>query len=222
MPKEIVVNAWCDPCYAEGEHSPGDEVTIAVADLARMKPRTLLLCERHRKEVYDPLREFLVVYGVATDTDAPTPSPAKRRATSTRTRSDYGPYPEGEWVCPHPECDRSDLKDKEKLQRHMRADHEITLGDFLAQHGGVVEPTPPRATPDMPLRSIPETGIKMFCPFEDCKFNRAGGSPSKNKRALAQHFSQRHGVPMGQWFRDHPEVDPESLCVREADEDTLV
>jgi len=219
MPKEVVVNAWCDPCYRDGVHTPGEEVTLALGDLARFKPQVMLLCEPHRKEFYEPIRELLEEYGAATGTDASTPVPAKRRS-STRTRSAYGPYPEGEWPCPYPDCDRQDLPNKEALQRHIRMVHGVTLGDFLAQRGDPATPKAP--TSHMPLRAIPEQGVPMYCPMEDCSLSRSHDGPSKNKRALAAHFPKRHGAPMGEWFRDHPEVDPESLCQRESDQDTLV
>lgn len=81
-----------------------------------------------------------------------------------------------------------------------------------------VAPTPPApdeepSTTRMPLRSIPQEGVAMYCPFEDCSLNR-DGKPSKNKRSLATHFTQRHGIPIAEWFRQHPDVDPQSLVVQ--------
>lgn len=220
MPKEVVINAWCDPCYREGEHTPAEEVTAALGDLARMRPQGLLLCERHRKEFYEPLRELLEEFGAQVG-DAPTP--VKKTRAKARRGSNYGPFPAGEWECPLPDCDATDLKDKTAVQRHTRMIHGVMLGDVLAESTGAapapsaapVEPRKPTA--DMPLRNIPEQGVKMFCPVEGCNLAE---KPSKNKRSLAVHFSQRHGIPIAEWFRQHPDVDPESLMV--PGDDTLI
>lgn len=217
MPKEVVVNAWCDPCFAEGEHEPAEEYTLGFADLARMRPRTLLLCERHRKEVYEPLRNLVEEFGATAGSELP--GPVKKSRQRGPRALDYGPFPEGQWECPVPDCDSADLKDRTAVQRHTRIVHGVILGELLAGRAPAGEDREERRpTPEMPLRNIPEQGVPMFCPFDDCNLGR-GGKPSKNKRSLATHFTQRHGIPIGEWFRDHPEVDPESLLVRD---ETLV
>jgi len=227
MPKEVVVNAWCDPCYSEGDHTPAEEVTITLADVARSRPQVLLLCERHRKEHYEPLRELLEEFGMTAGMDAPV-RPVKSRRSPVRV--EYGPFPEGAWECPYPDCDAADLNGKDRVQRHMRQVHGVSLGEFLTststgpatdlQEHWRKEPTK-EPTTEMPLRAIPSTGVAMFCPIEDCVQSRNHNGPSKNKNSLSTHFTQRHGIPIGQWFRDHPDVDPESLLVR-VEGDTLV
>jgi len=217
MPKEVVVNAWCDPCYREGDHTPAEEVTIALGDLARNRPQVLLLCERHRKEHYEPLRELLEEFGMAADMDAPV-RPVKSRRSPVRV--EYGPFPDGEWECPYPDCGTADLNGKDRVQRHMRQVHGVSLGEFLTDHPSQLqdEDSPSqKPTADMPLRHIPQEGVAMYCPVDGCNLN---GTPSKNKRALSTHFTQRHGIPIAQWFRQHPEVNPESLLVFK--EETLV
>lgn len=74
MPRELITRDWCDPCFSAGEHNEGDTHTIT---LDRRKPRELILCERHGKELMEPLQALL--------DDAPiVDAPTSTRATATR------------------------------------------------------------------------------------------------------------------------------------------
>lgn len=223
----------CDICDEKDIQAEGEEETVTLNNL---KPRILAMCPTCRKEIYEPLEQALARVGqvVRGDLKASTkhspllpPSGVKRVHVSD---ADYGPFEPGKWECPYvaasgESCPSTNLKDKQGVQKHMRQHHDgITLGEYLAQRSGQDElplGDGPRATAEMPLRNIPETGIAMWCPVGDC--NLAQGyvgdarnvGPAKNKRSLSTHFNQRHDIPIGEWFRQNPEVDPTSLLVHE-------
>jgi rubredoxin len=60
MAQELIVSTWCDACLAEGERTEGEPVSVA---LGRSVALILDLCERHRKELVDPLAETLAEHG---------------------------------------------------------------------------------------------------------------------------------------------------------------
>lgn len=78
MPRQLTITDYCDPCFAEGQHSEAAEFNIALGELGINKPRTILLCERHRKEHYDGLRDLLRDYGSTKPLDA-TPASSGRK-----------------------------------------------------------------------------------------------------------------------------------------------
>lgn len=121
MPKELVVNNWCDPCYAADEKVPGEEVTVALGDLGRMKPRTMLLCERHRKEFYEPLRELAEQHG-DTSGEAPTVKPQAKRGGGRPSIA--------ELTCPV--CGHQ-ATTKDALRAHARAAHDKSLAELKGE-----------------------------------------------------------------------------------------
>lgn len=74
MPRTIIVTQLCDPCFTEDVHTEGETYLIRIGVRRADKTKELLLCERHRKELLDPLAEVLA--NAATyDGDAPPIAP---------------------------------------------------------------------------------------------------------------------------------------------------
>lgn len=119
MPKELVINPWCDPCYEADERVLGEEVTLAFGDLGRMRPRVMLLCERHRKEFYDPLRELAEKFG-DTSGEAPTVKPSGRKGVGGRPSV-------ADLTCP--ECGHV-TPSKDALRSHARSSHDKSLAEL--------------------------------------------------------------------------------------------
>lgn len=225
MAKEILTRVWCDLCLGEDEEREeathtNNAVTLGLGGRAR--PLTLDLCERHLKELLEPLAEALAAYGAPVG-DTPLASP--RRGSYKRKDGPFRCLVEG--------CDAALLSTIDSFGKHLRKQHGIGVRQYRDRYG---EPLPVGGqashqreaepdlfadeslrrgpSPEMPLRHIPELGVPMYCPFEDCTLG-VGRRPAKNKRSLSAHFSKAHEVGMAEWFRQHPEVDPESLLVRD-------
>ncbi len=89
--KDVVVHYWCDVCYAEDEsRNEIDPATGMVTVSLGLPPRTLDLCEAHRKDFIDPLAELLAEHGRIAELSAP----AQQRQTQIR-KIDVQ-----EWTCP--------------------------------------------------------------------------------------------------------------------------
>src|SRR6266704_1740014 len=88
--KDVVVHYWCDVCYAEDEsRNEIDPATGMVTVSLGLPPRTLDLCEAHRKDFIDPLAELLAEHGRIAELRAP----AQPRQTPIRTTDGR------EWTC---------------------------------------------------------------------------------------------------------------------------
>jgi hypothetical protein len=213
MAREITVSLWCDPCLAQDIRTVGEETPPIPIGAA--KPRILCLCKEHW-EVYEQFADLLKEHGQVVDHLNPAPKRTSPGSGGRRTHTDYGPFPEGKWECPVPDCgshNAKSLKEKSSVHGHMRKQHGVTLGEYLREHAD--EPEAPAATNDMPMRNI-SNDVKVWCPHPDCA-DRA--KPFKNKSSLGVHFNNgarsAHGVPMGEWFRQHPEIDPEVALLRQ-------
>lgn len=117
MPKELVVNAWCDPCFREGERVEAEEVTVALGHLGNMKPQVMLLCERHRKEHYDPLLTLLEEFGQASD---------KAKKAGSIPKAEGGDP--GNSPCP--QCGHV-APNRSALGHHARSAHQMTITELL-------------------------------------------------------------------------------------------
>lgn len=214
MAREIIISLLCDPCLAndirvEGEETPPIQIGHA-------KPRRIALCKQEHWELYETFAEMLKELGQIDDATA-KPVATQGGKGGKRTRSDYGPFPQGEWPCPvcaHP------YADKGHVQSHMRKQHHITLGEYLANHEGeqlilpeVVAPKPksrpePAPRPKHNLLGSVAKDVALWCPHPDCAHRT---KPFKNKSSLGVHFTNGsdkigHGMPLGKWLREHPEA----------------
>lgn len=103
MVREIIT--WCSPCFAEDVR---EQATTVVVALDGGKPRALDVCERHNKELVEPLRELLAELGQLVD-------PASSHSSS-------------EHVCSIAGCGKS-YKSGQSLGKHMRRVHNMAMGD---------------------------------------------------------------------------------------------
>jgi predicted RNA-binding Zn-ribbon protein involved in translation (DUF1610 family) len=89
--KDVIVHYWCDVCYAEDEsRNEIDPATGMVTVSLGLPPRTLDLCETHRKHFIDPLAELLAEHGRIAELSAP----AQARVTQVRK------IDATDWTCP--------------------------------------------------------------------------------------------------------------------------
>lgn len=117
MAREVVTRIWCDVCldndqYAEGVETP--PITIG-----SLKPRVLALCERHQKEVFEPMRELLTNLGqVLPGTNGPA-------FPGTSPGS-------GVWPCPVPNCpkNRKPYGHEQSLRNHARQVHHLPISEL--------------------------------------------------------------------------------------------
>lgn len=199
MPKEVVVNQWCDPCYQDGEHTEAEEVTIALGDLARMRPRTVLLCERHRKEHYEPLRELLEAFGsVLPDTPA-MPTAAKRPKGEAHLR---GPF-----KCEVEGCTARPLISSGSFSSHVRKQHGISgVKEYRRIYGelkrvGTEEEAETTPEPDLfegddaDESTGPIGGSEAVCEVPGCGkvYSHALGN-NRPAQALGVHLARAHGI----------------------------
>lgn len=111
MPKEVTINAWCDPCFREGKRVEAEEYTLAFGDLARLQPRSLLLCEGHRSKAYDPLRMLAEEFGAKLGGDT---------SHSKRPKQEN----EEDLTCPHGCFNGKVFKSSRGKKQHMTRWHK--------------------------------------------------------------------------------------------------
>lgn len=114
MPKEVIITSWCDPCFAEDvktESTYEEPVT-----LGSMKARTVLMCERHYKELVEPLRELLLAHGQIVEH-------TKRQSSSQSEAA-------GEFTCP--DCGHV-APTRAALGSHGRSKHDKSLAEMLGE-----------------------------------------------------------------------------------------
>lgn len=119
MAREIVTRIWCDVCLKKGDHVEAEETPPVV--VGTFKARTVALCEKDRKEFYDPFRDVLVELGQVIPSgaiDAPTP------------RKGIGGRPTLEdLTCKAPECGHQ-APNKAALASHVRNMHDTTIAEL--------------------------------------------------------------------------------------------
>lgn len=122
MVKEIVFT--CDPCAADGRHSPATHVGLMLA-IGRRKPKMLDLCDSHNEQLIAPVIEALSSWGY-TD-DVPTPARRASPAAESPYDSEVGPY----------QCGLCEQRPKhlKSFSNHVRQVHETTLTAYRAEHG---------------------------------------------------------------------------------------
>lgn len=125
MAREVRVLLWCDPCLGEETQEPGEELTLGLPTVSNNHLKTLTLCERHRKEIYEPLAVALGEFGVRPESTPKSSAPKAPGAVpmSTRKSNTRGG---GGFPCPVEGCD-ADLSTRNSLQGHVVRTHNRTL-----------------------------------------------------------------------------------------------
>lgn len=188
MTRELVVNVWCDVCE---DREPGETTPPLLAD---GKTRTLDLCERHRKELVDPLLAALREHGAAAEERAALPTSAAPRRTR-RPRAEVPP--EGEIVCKVPGCVRRGVAGSSTVlafKQHVRTRHDLTAQEYVATYGkprtiagAEVELWAPDPEPVVP-------GDPWVCGVDDCTKRYDPEEYAMPAQALGLHRRTAHGV----------------------------
>ena len=180
MPKIVITNSLCDPCYRDGEQVEGEEVVIALGDLARFKAQTMLMCERHRKEFYEPLRDLLDEFGASTE-GGPV-------FASTKARKDRvsGPF-----KCQVDNCGAAPLKNVGSFNAHVRQMHGLTRGEYVGLYG---EPTA-LGQDALPVDATPIGESEAKCEVPGCGkvYSHELGN-NRPLQALGVHLARVHGI----------------------------
>lgn len=131
MAREVVIYTWCDVCFGRHqERNEGEEFTLALSELGMNKPLTLSMCEAHRKEFYDDLRDLLQEFGQKTEPRAAKKTPTTGATSGT---AKTGRPSREELTCP--ECGHQ-APNKSALASHARHMHSTSVAELTG------EPTP--------------------------------------------------------------------------------
>lgn len=176
MPTEVLIRAWCDPCYRDGVHEEGISRTLGID---RAKPRKLILCERHQKELVGPLEELLNEMGAPVDAaDVAAPSAGSGGVVIT----DETQYCK---LCQP----NKPLKNKSSLASHVRQYHEMYMHEYRDKVG---EPQSVRA---------PKPGEEaLFDRIETCDVEVDGQPCGKTytgryaPQQIGVHKAKKHGI----------------------------
>lgn len=120
MARRVIVELLCDPCLVQDKNEvEGEE--LPPLPLIGNKPRVLVLCPRHRAEVYEPLLQMVKDYGQIVDIDSQGTRtvPAKKASPASAPAR-----PTGDLRCP--ECGREDFGGPQGLGSHRFRAHGIT------------------------------------------------------------------------------------------------
>jgi len=205
MAKEIV--AWCDACIEEDPDSRVPATTTPPMQLGGGKARTMDLCERHTKELVQPLLDALESYGVV-----PQPNPVGRppRAVAkpaegvgvgahkrSRRRDGDGPAKVkwgtliwGPFECKVKGCRGRGSSNLDAFYQHLRARHGITPDEYEQKYGA---PGPGR--PDLPVQRERLAGV-WRCQDCDTVFTTEDGAASPPSTRLAAHMRREHGTTL--------------------------
>lgn len=218
MSKDIVVHIWCDPCAKEGRQESA--TTTPPIIIGSAKPRTLDLCEAHRKEYLDTLSDLLGDDGAVVDARlaAPSAAPVKRARARTAAEGDERPGP---FDCLVPGCTGRNntrmggpgYKNLHALKAHLRFAHfpgGLTYEDYVQTYGrpqplgegsvpGFGEGSVP-AFQDVAISypaedvEIPDHGPNYLCGINGCEVSYPPEKYNMPKQALGMHRARIHGV----------------------------
>lgn len=187
MPREIKTYDWCDPCAEKGDQTPGEQTPpITIGNIS--KPRTLLLCEAHRKEYLDGLRDLINDWGELKETAA------QQRAEVSGT---------GEFPCLVPGCAKPMYHYKSSLRNHLRQTHNMTQTEHRRLYGdgpsqpeleGVSVPQQKRVESPATDRNPDLTSADFTCTEPGCDKSYDPAKYTRPAQALAVHKHRAHGI----------------------------
>jgi len=188
MAKEILTRVWCDLCLGEDDSREeathrDNAVTLGLGRGAR--PLSLDLCERHYKELLEPLVEALSGYGAPVG-DAP----AIRSPRAKSTPSSQSAAPEaGPFRCQFPDCDAL-LKNAGSFNAHVRQQHGMTRGVYVETYG---EPQVEAEREALPVISNPIGEDRAVCEVCGKIYSHELGN-NRPTQALGVHLARAHGI----------------------------
>lgn len=175
MARDLVTYIWCDPCLAEEVREEGREHTLTYGG---WKARRIAMCERHEKEVLNPLLDILKDGEVD-----PAAAPAGRPRTAEATVNKI-------------ECRLcgAKLKNSGSFGSHTRQKHELNLTDYWAQFPDQRAEVLGAGGGDddgQPTLDVDEERITRACEVCGDEFTQ---SASRINQVIGVHMSKKHGV----------------------------
>lgn len=136
MARELEIKIWCDPCFVEDIKTEGEE--LAPVALAGTKPKVLAMCERHRKELYDPFVAVLTEYGVTLEQLGRTRPGVKKSPTASSASEGAPPSQATDSSTGRPvqcpDCTES-RKNPAGVSKHLRSEHGKSLFEAIGPGG---------------------------------------------------------------------------------------
>lgn len=195
MAKEVMTYTWCDICLEQDERTDAEEFTIQINAL---KPRLLALCDKHRTEVLDPVRNLLPDLPKAEP--APVSEPTRRRGVG-RPVVFQPNAEEGRYQCTLCPGQRS-YANARGLRSHGLSMHGMRAAEFaqaLANPEAHQEAL--QAEPDSDL--FAEGGEISEYKCEVCGQEFPHSQYSRPSQALGMHKARAHGIA-GKSRAQHP------------------
>lgn len=205
--KQVSVNTWCDACIEEDDaHVPGETTPPLVMGRAA-RPRTLDLCERHRKEFIEPLSALLTSRGVMLDRPAPSISSSDepRKSKPKAAAQILGPFD-----CLIPGCTGrattsnggQGFANLDSIRGHIRTNHKMKFKDYIKQYG-----MPEVVTEPQPLAD----DDKFKCGIDGCETNYPVSQYKRPAQALGIHRFQKHGIRAGDKQQEQLDLTPAAV-----------
>jgi hypothetical protein len=140
------------------------------------KERKMLICERHKKELVEPLKDALLKYG--TSVDAEEKAPKVVTPTAAPKAAEAGsPVSSDTFDCPVQPCDKRGSKSM--LTDHVQAAHGVTLAQVAYESGHTLE----------------GAEITHVCRLGRCKAKPSGYA---HPQAIVQHAIRTHRAKTGE------------------------
>jgi len=167
--KRIVL---CDPCQHLDEQTMADHPGVTVR-IGNGETRSIDLCTAHHLELIAPIEHALKVHGRVGEEP-----PAKRAPSRLSWKRTFGPL-----LC-KAGCNAAPLKTAFTLEQHLRRLHDMTLEEYVAQYGELVE-----LTADEQESLV----VEVRCDHEDCDqlYSTALGNRYP-QQAMVAHMRGHH------------------------------
>jgi hypothetical protein len=190
MAREVRIINWCDPCFREGNRieADGDPIVITVGTRKSDKPRELMLCEVHMKEVLSPLLAELEHAPIYKDDALPTSTPTSvgssgvKRGGWTQTPKEEDPTPCT--ICSEVFGTEFISKNPDSCHTHRLQRHKIGNAEYKAWRRGEAEVAVDDATKmtvKVKVHPLPAPTAKwdipedFICSIPDCTSGEGGG-----------------------------------------------
>jgi hypothetical protein len=190
--RELIVETWCDACEGNEPAVTTPPITVGGA-----RPRTLDLCEVHRKDTLDALVQLLKDRGALVEASMPATAPSGiKRGRKPKWVDASGPF-----ECLVPGCPSDQTySNRKSLGGHLNREHRVTITDYEAVHGRVggrleLQTGTPASNPEVglppPSDSVPD---ELRCGMDDCPVYYDPAIYARPHQALGVHRRMRHGV----------------------------
>lgn len=168
--RRLSFNVWCDLCPLD-RPTPAEHVNLPIT-IGATGPLTLDLCELHYKELLQPALDALLAHG-----EKPVERPLNHRSRVGQKRQ-LGPY-----RC-LAGCTSAPLKNYITLTTHLHKIHDLTLPEYIAEHGELVPLEPHEMEP-----------VEVRCELQGCDQTYSTATGTRwPQQAMVSHMRGRHGL----------------------------